>query len=117
MRHSMRRNLNDVEHCRVRKGPFASEPGDKHGHFNIYFDDALLNVIVSRTQEDFEVVSVELKTRFPTWKELIYIKSCFWDDEDVVMTAIPNKSKLQTQSDNSIFLTCSILNLSMTIKE
>lgn len=41
----------------------------------------------------WEHVSVSLPTRCPTWDEMCYVKSIFWDDEDTVMQLHPPKSQ------------------------
>lgn len=40
----------------------------------------------------WEHVSVSTPTRCPTWEEMCFIKSMFWDDEDVVIQYHPAKS-------------------------
>ena len=41
----------------------------------------------------WEHVSVSLNTRTPTWEEMCFIKSIFWDEEDCVMQLHPPKSE------------------------
>ena len=40
----------------------------------------------------WEHVSVSLPHRCPTWAEMDYVKSLFWDDEDAVMQLHPPRS-------------------------
>lgn len=42
--------------------------------------------------EGWEHVSISTATRCPTWDEMCFIKSLFWDDEDTVMQLHPPKS-------------------------
>jgi len=41
----------------------------------------------------WEHVSVSLKDRCPTWAEMCFIKSLFWDEEDTVVQFHPPKSE------------------------
>lgn len=41
----------------------------------------------------WEHVSVSTPNRPPTWAEMCYVKSKFWDDEDTVMQLHPPKSE------------------------
>lgn len=50
-----------------------------------------LNVIFSGDL-GWEHVSVSTPSRLPTWDEMSFVKSLFWDDEDCVMQLHPPKS-------------------------
>ncbi len=81
-----------INEYRLRSGPFKSNPGDLHGAFLIDFQSNVLKVISSgKTDPDFEHVSVSLKNRCPNWKEMCFIKDCFWGDDEVVMQLHPAK--------------------------
>jgi hypothetical protein len=41
----------------------------------------------------WEHVSVSKKTYTPTWDEMCYVKSLFWDEEDTVIQYHPAKSQ------------------------
>jgi len=85
------------EKYRIRSGSFASDkfdgcngafiipsPFTKNGH-------PFLHIIAS-DGECWEHVSVSFEFRTPTWEEMCYVKSVFWDDEDTVMQLHPPKS-------------------------
>lgn len=41
----------------------------------------------------WEHVSVSTATRCPTWEEMCFVKSIFWEPEDVVMQLHPRESE------------------------
>lgn len=51
--------------------------------------------VIASNGEGWEHVSVSIATekRTPTWEEMCYIKSMFWDDEDPVMQLHPPRSQ------------------------
>ena len=48
--------------------------------------------IIASDGEGWEHVSVSLPTRCPTWDEMCFVKSVFWDYEDAVMQLHPPRS-------------------------
>jgi hypothetical protein len=84
----MRRSLLDkVEAARIR-GP----EGYPAGAFVFKHGNATLRCIVS-DGGGWDHVSVSLHTRCPTWDEMAFVKSLFFDDEEVVMQLHPAKSQ------------------------
>lgn len=89
-------------HCpdrfRVRRGQFASADGDNFGAFFVPggLGAAPLRVIAS-DGAGWEHVSVSLPNRCPTWTEMAYVKSLFWDDEDCVVQYHPPRSEYVNQ--------------------
>jgi hypothetical protein len=90
------------EQYRVRRGQFASNPGDPFGMFMVA--PALrrtesIKIIATdgldqkSRLERWEHVSVSLASRCPTWQEMCFVKSLFWDDEDCVMQLHPPRSQ------------------------
>lgn len=66
--------------------------GCNSGAFIFKKGAAHLRVIVSDGL-GWDHVSVSLPTRCPTWEEMCYIKSLFFEDEERVMQLHPEKSK------------------------
>lgn len=68
--------------------------GDKYnGIFNIPLPSREVASVVISNGGGWEHVSVSLKGRCPRWQEMCYIKSLFWDDEEVVIQYHPKKSE------------------------
>lgn len=84
------------EQHRIKTGGFASRAEDgNNGAFFVKGPDrkesAPLRIIASDGLS-WEHVSVSLPHRCPTWAEMCFVKSLFWDDEDCVMQLHPPKS-------------------------
>ena len=82
---------------RVRTGPLGSSDavGNK-GAFSVVYYGEELRIIAndaSLESEYWEHVSVSARRRCPTWEEMCYVKSLFWDDEDRVLQMHPPKSE------------------------
>lgn len=64
-----------------------------------YFQVRGLNIISSGHCEDgdgtggWEHVSVSLPTRCPTWGEMCFVKSLFWEDTEIVVQFHPSKTQ------------------------
>jgi hypothetical protein len=62
-----------------------------------------LKIVASGNEEDwkecgfeppaFEHVSVSTPSRCPTWDEMCFVKSLFWDDDDLVLQYHPRRSQ------------------------
>lgn len=48
--------------------------------------------IIASDGDGWEHVSISLNFRDPTWDEMCYFKSLFWDEEDFVVQMHPPKS-------------------------
>lgn len=70
------------------KGEFGGNLGE-NGSFMLPGDI----FVIAASGEGWEHVSVSLRHRTPTWREMCYVKSMFFDDEDCVMQLHPPKSK------------------------
>lgn len=74
---------------RITKGPYGSPPNSGNfGAFVIEHKGILFRVIAS-DQLGWEHVSVSIGNRCPTWDEMCYIKSIFWDTDDTVIQYHP----------------------------
>lgn len=62
-----------------------------NGAFDIKRDKVILTVVISEGK-GWDHVSVSLPDRCPTWGEMAYIKTVFFDDEETVMQLHPPKS-------------------------
>lgn len=91
------------EQFRVRKGPLATTAAT-HGPNGLFFCARprwpVLRVLASDATEArehgfarWEHVSVSLPNRCPTWEEMCWVKSLFWDDEEPVMQLHPPRSQ------------------------
>jgi hypothetical protein len=91
---------------RVRKGSFGSD--DSIGNYGLFFIPnraaktrglstreygAVPLKVIASEGEGWEHVSVSLPTRCPTWEEMSFIKSLFWDDVDCVVQFHPPSSE------------------------
>lgn len=83
------------ERYRVKIGQFRSNASN--GNNGAFFvkgpglkDRTPLKIIAS-DGVGWEHVSVSLPNRCPSWDEMCFVKSLFWDDEDVVMQLHPAK--------------------------
>jgi len=84
----------EVEKWRMKSGPYASATGYPCGFFDIQYRSYILRVLVSDgSQDGWEHVSVSLKNRLPNWEEMSYVKSLFWDEEEIVIQYHPPKSQ------------------------
>lgn len=86
-----------LEPCRERHGCFGSNPGDLFGAFAIKGPaKAMLQIVAASGAEPivekWEHVSVSVKWRCPTWEEMLFVKSLFWDDDDCVVQFHPPKA-------------------------
>lgn len=93
-----------IERGRVVDGPYASNPQDRHGVFRLIRPPMrkYLNVIASDGSywQDaglpwpvWEHVSVSLPDRCPTWEEMCWVKSLFFEDEECVLQFHPPRKK------------------------
>ncbi len=87
------------EQYRVKTGAFRSDESyGNNGYFMVPFESRNFGVIAS-DGAGWEHVSVSLTTRTPNWKEMCYIKSLFWDDEETVVQFHPPKSEYVNQHE------------------
>lgn len=95
----MRKRFHDLAEkgrCQLPERGYGSAYGDTFGWFKLLCPatGCLLNVIAADGSETrFDHVSVSLKDRTPTWEEMAWVKSLFWDEEELVIEYHPPKSK------------------------
>jgi hypothetical protein len=87
-----------VEAGRWLRGPWASNPGDDFGAFEIDGPSGRrLKIIVSPGDANenipWEHVSVSCANRCPNWPEMSYVKDLFFDAEETVMQLHPPRSQ------------------------
>jgi len=85
------------EKYRIKGGLMGSDESyGNNGAFAFTKGDVLF-VIIASDGEEWEHVSVHIevngKERTPTWDEMCFVKSVFWDEEDCVMQLHPPKSE------------------------
>jgi hypothetical protein len=65
-------------------------------------------LIIASDGDGWEHVSVHARrgqqTRTPTWKEMTFVKSLFWEDEDVVVQFHPRRSEYVNTHPNVLHL-------------
>lgn len=89
----------ELEAARVTSGRMASKSEyGFNGVFVIQRDHRTKFVCIASTGGGWDHVSVELKLRgvpdrLPTWEEMCYVKSLFFDDEETVVQFHPPKSR------------------------
>ena len=90
------------EKNRITKGHFASDSTfGCNGAFELCPSPGKQYYCIVSDGMEWEHVSVEIRvtqgkkyiTRVPSWDEMCYIKSVFWDEEDAVMQFHPPKSE------------------------
>lgn len=85
-----------VERARVNAGPrFTSSRGDPFGLFELRTNAGeRLRVLASPGSDEipWEHVSVSTPTRCPTWEEMAWVKSLFFDDEEAVVQFHPPRA-------------------------
>lgn len=97
---------------RLRDGPLSSNDNERFGAFIIPYKGIYLECIASDADDKirFEHVSVKASSKdfrvtdIPQWEEMCFIKSLFWDDEDIVMQLHPKKSEYINQHPHVLHL-------------
>lgn len=95
----MKSNWSTIEQFRLTSGPYASAEGDDFGYFYIPRGKAQLGVMASSGDESIPWEHVSIKTRdfkgerTPTWEEMCWVKSLFWDAEECVVQYHPPESE------------------------
>jgi hypothetical protein len=74
-----------------------------NGVFDVLFGHIKLAIIAS-DGFGWEHVSVSTRHRVPSWDEMCFVKSLFWDEEDTVIQFHPPKSEYVNQHPNCLHL-------------
>jgi hypothetical protein len=73
-----------------------SPVGAMYGYFEVATKKGTLRIQASDGTTDFEEdwqhVSVSLENRTPTWQEMCFVKSLFWDESETVVQFHPARS-------------------------
>lgn len=92
------------EKFRITKGMMGSDASlGNNGAFWVKTKTQVFTVIAS-DQMGWEHVSVSLPTRCPTWSEMCFIKSLFWDAEDCVIQYHPSEKDYVNNHPNCLHL-------------
>lgn len=85
---------------------FDHKPGDPFGWFMVPspIKPNQMIAVQADAQTDWEHVSASCRNRCPTWEEMCYLKSLFWDDEDCVVQYHPPKSDYVNQAKTCLHL-------------
>lgn len=86
-----------LENARELEGRYASKLGDLFGAFLIEGPRKrwlkILSSGIDDTHYGWEHVSVSTENGTPSWAEMCFVKSLFWEDEECVMQLHPPKSE------------------------
>lgn len=87
-----------LEDGRIRKGYYASNPGDTFGQFLIQGPcGERLGIQASDAVDPescgWEHVSVSTARRVPNWLEMCFVKDLFWEPEDCIVQFHPPQSE------------------------
>lgn len=100
-----------VEMERIQHGPYASEPkSGPSGAYRIpsYLFGEEMTIIASTAEHPesagWEHVSVSLKSRTPSWKEMCIVKDWFWHEEELVVQFHPPRSQYVNIHNNVLHL-------------
>lgn len=86
-----------IEKYRITNGLYTSTRSNgNNGAFDIPTKKGTLWIIIS-DQLLWDHVSVSLKSRIPTWKEMCFVKNLFWEPEETVIQYHPAESKYINQ--------------------
>jgi hypothetical protein len=81
----------NLEEYRIRKGDYASRPGEPFGAFELPGPcGERLTIIASDGK--WEHVSVSIRRRIPNWQEMCFVKDLFWAEDDCVVQFHPPKA-------------------------
>ncbi len=88
-----------IENGRILEGKFASEPGVTYGMFEVVppMSAVTLMIIAYDCQSpddvggNWEHVLVSTPARCPTWKEMCFVKECFFEDSECAIQFHPAK--------------------------
>jgi len=84
---------NLLEKSRMQFPGLVSRPGSFSGIFQLKNIRVVASDSAEPGSDGWEHVSVSTATRCPTWEEMCFVKSLFWDDEETVMQLHPPKSQ------------------------
>jgi hypothetical protein len=103
-----------TETCRILNGPMASNSSyGNNGSFDLPSPESGWRLaVVASDGKGWEHVSVHayysqgrrVKMRVPNWREMCYVKSLFWDEEDTVMQLHPKRSEYVNTHPNVLHL-------------
>jgi hypothetical protein len=102
----MRKRLpDDVERGRLRDGDLGSDSTyGCNGAFQLLGPHGRVLRIIASDDLGWEHVSVSLPNRTPNWAEMCFVKSLFWDEEELVMQFHPPKSEYVNYHPNCLHL-------------
>lgn len=93
-----------ISQNRILNGPLGSKDDiGNNGAFEIPFGSFYFFIICS-DQGGWDHVSISLKNRTPSWREMCYFKDLFWDEEETVIQFHPPKSEYINNHPNCLHL-------------
>lgn len=91
------------EDCRVKVPGYPPGAGN-NGAFRVRLRDGQTLQVIASDGGGWDHVSVSLRERIPTWREMCAIKDMFWDDTDCVIQYHPPKSRYVNHHPNVLHL-------------
>lgn len=94
----MKPNLSHLDQFRKKEGPYRTNDGERNGFFWVKRGTVTLGIMASEGSEQIPWEHVSARAchykgeRCPTWEEMCFIKSLFWDDEECVVQYHPPAS-------------------------
>lgn len=91
----MKSDLSAVERFRMTGGPMGTQEGDRFGAFTVPgpLNERLSVIVGDEGYCGWDHVSVSTKRRTPTWEEMCFIKSLFFEPEETVVQFHPAESE------------------------
>lgn len=94
----MKTDWSSVESFRIQFHGYESSAGNTWGQFAFVFGKKIIRAMaVDGVETGWEHVSVSVtidrKSRMPTWDEMCFVKSTFWDAEESVIQFHPPESE------------------------
>lgn len=102
----MKKIEGELEKCRATKQELESygHPGDTHNGIFVLRRNGQRLFVVASSGGGWEHVSVSLKNRIPTWREMCYVKNLFFHEEETVVQYHPSKSEYINLCDTCLHL-------------
>lgn len=88
------------------KDPLGREhkAGDQYGAFFIKRLGCKDLFIIANSGNDWDHVSVSCRGSVPTWEDMCFVKSLFWDEDETVVQFHPRKSEYVNFANNCLHL-------------
>ncbi len=97
-----------IEKYRVSSGPYGSDASYGNNGAFTFLRSGVQFAIIASDGAGWEHVSVHLikagKPETPSWEDMCFVKSLFWDEDDCVIQYHPAKSQYVNLHPNTLHL-------------